>query len=884
MYITGALNVSNGITGSLEGTASYATQALSASYAPQDPLPSGLVSGSSQISYTGITDVPSGIISGSSQISDLGFATTSSVNTKLDTGSFNTYSGDTLNVINQKLDSGSFNSYTSSNDTKVNDLISQTGSYVTETESGSFVTNVSQGPALFDDLLIITKGDGSSYNITVNNVTNADSSSFSQTSVSSSYATNALSASYAPSVSIDTGSFATTGSNTFIGNQLINGDLNVTGALTASGLIYPIVDNGEKSFIQSDGNGNLSLQYVDTLLEPIRNGEATTLVKGTPVYVSGSLGANPIVFAADAGDPTKMPVIYIVNENILTNEVGNGILLGKIDGVDTTGYAPGTEIFVGVGGGWTQTRPTGSAIIQSLGIVTKEGSGGQGIVLNPGPVSLPNIPTNELFIGDVNSYPVPKTINEIGLAITGSNQFSDSQEITGALKIVLYDEPYDSYFTFAEFNAANDPAIQFNTNTKVEGGNLTVGGDIKGNFITDKDGTNPLVISGSQGISISGSLSVENGITGSLLGTSSYATNALTASFALNGGGGSVDTGSFATTGSNTFTGNQTIQSGNSLFASTISVAGLGDDLNLGGAGSSKIILNNNTEITGSVNVTNGITGSLEGTASYATNALTASYALSSPGGAAFPFTGSAVITGSLTVTGSILVSNGTNSGSVITNQTDDQSLPRVNNIVTLTSAEYNTMATASSLDANTLYVVSGSAATSPFPYSGSAVITGSLIVTNGITGSLLGSSSYAINALTASFALNGGGGGSAFPFTGSAIITGSLTITGSVNGSVNALSISSNTASLNLSNGDFFTLQLVSGSNTFINPSNIKIGQTTNILLSTTGSATVSFPTSVKQISGSSYVPTTTTSKDIITLVSFDGSTLYLANVKNLV
>jgi hypothetical protein len=665
---------------------------------------------------------------------------------------------------------------------------------------------------------------------------------------------------------------------------VITGSLDVTGSVTLNNLVYPTTDNGEKSFIQSDGSGNLSLQYVDTLLEPIRNGEATTLVKGTPVYVSGSLGANPIVFAADAGDPNKMPVIYIVNENILTNEVGTGILLGKIDGVDTTGYAPGTEIFVGVGGGWTQTRPTGSAIIQSLGIVTKEGSGGQGIVLNPGPVSLPNIPTNELFIGDVNSYPVPKTINEIGLAITGSNQFSDSQEITGALKIVLYDEPYDSYFTFAEFNAANDPAIQFNTNTKVEGGNLTVGGDIKGNFITDKDGTNPLVISGSQGISISGSLSVENGITGSLLGTSSYATNALTASFALNGGGGSVDTGSFATTGSNTFTGNQTIQSGNSLFASTISVAGLGDDLNLGGAGSSKIILNNNTEITGSVNVTNGITGSLEGTASYATNALTASYALSSPGGAAFPFTGSAVITGSLTVTGSILVSNGTNSGSVITNQTDDQSLPRVNNIVTLTSAEYNTMATASSLDANTLYVVSGSAATSPFPYSGSAVITGSLIVTNGITGSLLGSSSYAINALTASFALNGGGGGSAFPFTGSAIITGSLTITGSVNGSVNALSISSNTASLNLSNGDFFTLQLVSGSNTFINPSNIKIGQTTNILLSTTGSATVSFPTSVKQISGSSYVPTTTTSKDIITLVSFDGSTLYLANVKNLV
>jgi hypothetical protein len=119
---------------------------------------------------------------------------------------------------------------------------------------------------------------------------------------------------------------------------------------------------------------------------------------------------------------------------------------------------------------------------------------------------------------------------------------------------------------------------------------------------------------------------------------------------------------------------------------------------------------------------------------------------------------------------------------------------------------------------------------------------------------------------------------------SGSLIVTGSVGITGSVQGNVNALSIASNTASLNLNTGNFFTLQLVSGSNTFINPSNIKAGQTINILLSTTGSGTVTFPSSVLQVSGSSYTPTTTTGKDIITLVSFDSSNLYLANVKNLV
>jgi hypothetical protein len=59
----------------------------------------------------------------------------------------------------------------------------------------------------------------------------------------------------------------------------------------------------------------------------------------------------------------------------------------------------------------------------------------------------------------------------------------------------------------------------------------------------------------------------------------------------------------------------------------------------------------NGLTVTGSLTVTGGITGSLLGTASFATQALSASWAPSSP---AFPFTGSAVISGSLTVTGSI--------------------------------------------------------------------------------------------------------------------------------------------------------------------------------------------------------------------------------------
>jgi hypothetical protein len=213
-----------------------------------------------------------------------------------------------------------------------------------------------------------------------------------------------------------TGSYATTGSNTFIGNQTINGNLNLTGSLTASGLHYPIADNGAKSFMQTDGAGNLSFQYVDTIWETIRNGESTALTAGTPVYVSGSNGNTPIAYRADASDPNKMPVTYVIQNTINPNNNGAAIALGLITGVTTTGYPAGTEVFVAEGGGWSANRPTGSnSIVQPLGIVTKEGPGGsgRGIVLNPGPVLLPNIQTGYLWVGDANNQPISVATSSI---------------------------------------------------------------------------------------------------------------------------------------------------------------------------------------------------------------------------------------------------------------------------------------------------------------------------------------------------------------------------------------------------------------------------------------------------------------------------------------
>jgi len=132
--------------------------------------------------------------------------------------------------------------------------------------------------------------------------------------------------------------------------------------------------------------------------------------------------------------------------------------------------------------------------------------------------------------------------------------------------------------------------------------------------------------------------------TGDLIGTASYAT------FAANGGGGSVDTSSLLTTASfNSYTSSTTSQfAGTASFATTASFA-----LNAGGAGfpfTGNAVITGSLIVSGSSSGLSGITGSLQGTASFAT---TASHALN--GGVTSIVAGTGIsrssATGSVTIT-----------------------------------------------------------------------------------------------------------------------------------------------------------------------------------------------------------------------------------------
>ena len=148
---------------------------------------------------------------------------------------------------------------------------------------------------------------------------------------------------------------------------------------------------------------------------------------------------------------------------------------------------------------------------------------------------------------------------------------------------------------------------------------------------------------------------------------------------------------------------------------------------------------------------------------------------------------------------------------------------------------------------------------------------------------------------ISASYAISASSGPSTFPFTGSALITGSLIIqgnsqvSGSLRGQVTALSVTSNTASINMSTNNFFTLTLLNSLNgvTHINPTNINPGQTVNIRItqSSTFPGSISFPSSIKQASGSAYTASAVSSAvDIVTLIAFDASTVYVSAINRMI
>ena len=116
--------------------------------------------------------------------------------------------------------------------------------------------------------------------------------------------------------------------------------------------------------------------------------------------------------------------------------------------------------------------------------------------------------------------------------------------------------------------------------------------------------------------------------------------------------------------------------------------------------------------------------------------------------------------------------------------------------------------------------------------------------------------------------------------------VIGAVEITGSVAGNITALSVASSTASIDFNLGTFFTLTIPSSSITYITGSNLKSGMTANIILTqqaTTGS--VRFESSLfKFPSGSINTGSAVASAvDLVSVMSVGTTTLYSVGANQL-
>jgi hypothetical protein len=228
--LTGSINFNN-LT-NIPSLVSGSSQIL---YSGLTGIPSGIVSGSSQISYTGITNIPSGIVSGSEQLTgsyDTRYVLSGSI-TQTTWDNIANKPNDIVSSSGQIgtfgfLQTSSFNSYASTNNDRVSSLESKTGSYAT-TGSNSFI-----GTERVTGSLIVS----SSLNVIgTQNVT---------------------------------GSLIVSNSLKVIGNENINGNLSVTGSVVISGsldLSNANIDNSRYLHTQTTGSTtwtivhNLNYEY-----------------------------------------------------------------------------------------------------------------------------------------------------------------------------------------------------------------------------------------------------------------------------------------------------------------------------------------------------------------------------------------------------------------------------------------------------------------------------------------------------------------------------------------------------------------------------------------------------------------------------------------------
>lgn len=216
--------------------------------------------------------------------------------------------------------------------------------------------------------------------------------------------------------------------------RINSGLLDASGGLGTSG--QSLLSTGTAVSWGDPAVGKLSL--------PVRYAEA--VAKGDPLYISGyNVGQSRLeVSKADSASASTMPAIGLADAAYAMNDNGNAVSIGTLTDIDLSSLVPapsvGDVLYIASGGGLTKTAPTGTALIQNVGIVSRN-SGANGVIEVTAigrANALPNItPSSVLFGGTAGQASESLRLTYTEQDITqGAATFAGKTEIsTGLFKL-----------------------------------------------------------------------------------------------------------------------------------------------------------------------------------------------------------------------------------------------------------------------------------------------------------------------------------------------------------------------------------------------------------------------------------------------------------------
>lgn len=270
-----------------------------------------------------------------------------------------------------------------------------------------------------------------------------------------------------------------TGYDLTVNSGIRTGSIDVLGAATAQSLQFTggsgtqatMSWNTDEETVDLIQNG-ATLQLGQETHVHVKNQSGATINDGTPVYVTGTLGASGRLTVAPMIADGSIEAKYflgVTTEDIPNGEDGKVTTFGKIRGLNTSAYAPGTTLYVSstTAGFWQTTPPVSPALDLEVAIVINQHANNGTIFVRA---------TNGQYLGMLHDVYLNSVSNNQFLVYNSTNSRWENQGIASIGAINL-DTVTDNGNTTTNNITVGD----------INAGNVTLTGYLRGaaNFVID---------------------------------------------------------------------------------------------------------------------------------------------------------------------------------------------------------------------------------------------------------------------------------------------------------------------------------------------------------------------------------------------------------------